>query len=221
MSCLIALLVPVCAFLSAPIAKVPTARYGYVPDGLSKAQWEKMKKDEAAKRAKKEFGKGGARGFESRSMQSFVAALEKGEAKHLMPVNPAKVRSGEIALKDVPYMQRGGSWTNSDLKGKKGWMTTGFGMKAFNDGKAQAMKENKYDKKYNKLKPSTSMWGTQVGADWTGKQAAAADARAKKNGISRDMQMWRDAGALSPEEARKRGKASKLGEPEKKFFGLF
>ena len=78
-----------------------------------------MKRKEEADRKKKQFGKGGARGFESRSMQSFVAGLEKGETKHLFPVNPAKVRTGEIALKDVPYMQRGGSWTNSDLTQKK------------------------------------------------------------------------------------------------------
>ena len=85
-----------------------------------------MKKREEDARKKKQFGKGGARGFESRSMQSFVAGLEKGETKHLFPVNPAKVRTGEIALKDVPYMQRGGSWTNSDLtQKKKGWMNTG------------------------------------------------------------------------------------------------
>lgn len=108
--------------------KLATRRnMGYVPDGISKEEYERMKKAEAAKRSKREFGKAGARGFESRSMQSFVAALEKGEAKHLMPVDPKKVRSGEIALKDVPYMQRGGSWDNSDLKGKKGWMNTGFG----------------------------------------------------------------------------------------------
>ena len=85
-----------------------------------------MKKREEDARKKKQFGKGGARGFESRSMQSFVAGLEKGETKHLFPVNPEKVRKGEIALKDVPYMQRGGSWTNSDLtQKKKGWMNTG------------------------------------------------------------------------------------------------
>lgn len=87
------------------------------------------------------------------------------------------------------------------------------------------MKANKYDKVYNKLKPSTNIWGTAVGTDWTGKQAA--DERAKKNGLSRDMQMWRDAGALSLEEAKKRGKSpriaiSKQGDSEKKkFFGLF
>jgi len=93
---------------------------------MSPEAYAAMKKREEDARKKKQFGKGGARGFESRSMQSFVAGLEKGETKHLFPVNPAKVRTGEIALKDVPYMQRGGSWTNSDLtKQKKGWMNTG------------------------------------------------------------------------------------------------
>lgn len=37
--------------------------------------------------------------------QSFVAALEKGEATHLFAVNPEKVKKGEIALKDVPYSE--------------------------------------------------------------------------------------------------------------------
>ena len=102
------------------------AVHGYVPSGMSPEAYAAMKKREEDARKKKQFGKGGARGFESRSMQSFVAGLEKGETKHLFPVNPEKVRKGEIALKDVPYMQRGGSWTNSDLtQKKKGWMNTG------------------------------------------------------------------------------------------------
>ena len=42
-----------------------------------------------------------------------MAALEKGEADHLYAVNPEDVRKGKIALKDVPYMQRGGAWDNS------------------------------------------------------------------------------------------------------------
>ena len=101
------------------------ALHGYVPSGMTPEAYAAMKKKEEADRKKKQFGKGGARGFESRSMQSFVAGLERGETKHLFPVNPAKVRTGEIALKDVPYMQRGGSWTNSDLtQKKKGWMNT-------------------------------------------------------------------------------------------------
>ena len=119
------------------------------------------------------------------------------------------MRTGEIALKDVPYMQRGGSWTNSDLtQKKKGWMNTGFGMNAYNDGKAKAQKANKYDAKYNAVKPSVGIFGDAGALDWTGRgartgggaQAGTRDgvvARAKANGCRRDQQMWRDAGALS------------------------
>ena len=200
-----------------------------VPDGMSAAQWKALQAKEKKEREKKDFGAGGARGFKSRSMQSFMLAYEKGEAQHLFPVDPQKVRKGEIALKDVPYMQRGGSWDNSDLRGKKGWMNTGFGMLAYNDGKAQKAKANKYDAKYNNLKPSISIFGTDVSMDWTGKGAKQDNgvaARAKKNGISADQQMWRDAGALSTEQARKRRGGQpklKIGnqQQEKKFFGLF
>ncbi|KAJ8602455.1 hypothetical protein CTAYLR_001285 [Chrysophaeum taylorii] len=216
------------AWRTQPVATRTTVSMGYVPDGLTKAQYDKLRADEAAKRAKKDFGAGGARGFKSRSMQSFMQALEKGEATHLFPVNPDKVRKGEIALKDVPYMQRGGSWDNTDLTTRnKGWMKTGFGMTAFNDGKAQMKKKNRFDDKYNNLKPSISLFGTDFSLDWTGngaKQDNGVAARAKRNGISADQQMWRDAGAMSVEEARKRrGGAPKIasGEPEKKFFGLF
>ena len=105
-----------------------------------------------------------------------MRAQERGEAEHLFPVDPAKVRTGEIPLKDVPYMQRGGSWTNSDLTGKgKGWMNTGFGMYAFNDGKAKTAKANKFDKMYN---PGSKRDGFSVGIfgeagalDWTGRGA--------------------------------------------------
>merc|ERR1712025_530035 len=151
---------------------------------------------------------------------------EKGETKHLFPVNPEKVRKGEIALKDVPYMQRGGSWTNSDLtQKKKGWMNTGFGMNAYNDGKAKAQKANKYDAKYNAVKPSVGIFGEAGALDWTGRgarsgggaEAGSKDgvtARAQKNGISADMQMWRDAGAVDPKKLQQnrwgRGGAPKI-----------
>merc|ERR1712094_29812 len=56
-------------------------------------------------------------------------------------------------------------------------------------------------------------------------------ARAKKNGLTNDQQMWRDSGALSANEIarmnRSRGSgAPKIGVPgqeqkEKKFFGIF
>ena len=98
-------------------------------------------------------------------------------------------------------------------------------MRAFNDGNAEKKKENKYDAKYNGAKPEIGFFGISV--DWNGKGGAADEkgvaARAKKNGINNDQQMWRDAGALSKADIAKRGAAPKLGDdkPEKKFFGLF
>ena len=263
------------AFLKPAAPKAATQLAAYVPSGMSKAEYEALKKkvrtrcekirtglvkksapparerrhvcttQEADAKKKKNFGAGGARGFESRSMASFMKAQERGEAEHLFPVDPEKVKTGEIPLKDVPYMQRGGSWTNSDLTGKKGWMNTGFGMYAFNDGKAKKAKANKFDAMYN---PGSKRDGFSVGIfgeagalDWTGRgarsgggaEAGSKDgvtARAQKNGISADMQMWRDAGAVDPKKLQQnrwgRGGAPKIDvakakQPEKKFFGLF
>ena len=192
---------------------------------MSKEEWAKIQKKEVEAKKTKKFGLGGARGFESRSMQSFQEARERGEADHLFPVNPADVASGKIPLKDVPYMQRGGSWKNSDLKGKKGWMTTGFGMRAFNDGKAKTMKEKEYDKKYNDLKPNIGIFDGEA-LDWIGLGAHGnkdtVGARAAKNGISKDQQMWRDAGALSEKEIRaKNAPKINFGEVKEKAGGFF
>lgn len=85
-----------------------TMMSGYIPDGLTADEWDKIKKKERQQR--RDLGRSGARGFQSRSMQSFQEALEKGEAQHLMPVDPRLVREGKIKAEDVPYMQRGGSW---------------------------------------------------------------------------------------------------------------
>ena len=70
--------------------------------------------------------------------------------------------------------------------------------------------------------------------DWTGKGTAASDgvaARAKKNGLTNDQQMWRDSGALSRQEIARMNRGRNGGAPkiaptqknnnEKKFFGLF
>ena len=198
---------------------------------MSPAEWKKIQDKEKKQRTGKNFGAGGARGFKSRSFNSFVDAMERGEATHLFAVNPDEVRKGNIALKDVPYMQRGGSWDNSDLKGKKGWMKTGFGMTAYNDGKAEQKRELASDKKYNNIKPDIGFFGEAL--NWGG--GAKGDdlaARAKKNGLTNDQQMWRDSGALSQQEIKRMnssrrmmGAAPKIQAgakaPEKKFFGLF
>ena len=94
---------------------------GYVPDGLSAAEWEKMRARESAEKKKKNFAAFGPQSFKSRSLQSFQKEMEQGKASHLMPVFNAKqkIREGKIKDEDVPYMQRGGSWDNSDLKTAK------------------------------------------------------------------------------------------------------
>lgn len=89
------------AFSSQPL---PTTRstgvvvnMGYVPDGFTPESYKKFKEAEAAKK-QKNLGRLGPRGFESRSMQSFQEALERGEAAHLMPVFNAKekIKKGQI-----------------------------------------------------------------------------------------------------------------------------
>ena len=85
-------------------------------------------------------------------------------------------------------MQRGGSWDNSDIAGKKGWHKAGSGkMKAFNDGKAAKVKSNKLDKVYNGRKPSVNVFGVGENLDWTGRKEhkAAPAARAAGSGATR------------------------------------
>lgn len=110
------------AFSSSVLPKTrvsSTTVHGYVPSGLTKEQWEKIKKKEAEQ--KKNLGRVGPRGFKSRSMQSFQEALERGEAEHLLPVFNAKERiaKGELKLEDIPYMQRGGAWVSSNYNSNR------------------------------------------------------------------------------------------------------
>merc|ERR1711968_243598 len=192
-----------------PSVRPATQLQAYVPSGMSPEEWEKIKAKE--KKAKTNLGAGGARGFKSRSFDSFVAALEKGEADHLFAVNPEEVRKGNIALKDVPYMQRGGSWDNSDL-----------------NGKADIKKMTAKDKAYLNAKPDIGIFGQAL--NWGGGAKGGDDltARAKKNGLTNDQQMWRDSGALTANEIARMNRSRGGGAPkinteqkEKKFFGLF
>jgi hypothetical protein len=78
--------------------------FAYVPDGFTTESYKKFKEQEATKATKKNLGRLGPKGFQSRSMQSFQEALERGEAAHLMPVFNSKERiaRGEIRAEDVP-----------------------------------------------------------------------------------------------------------------------
>ncbi|CAM9282613.1 unnamed protein product [Chrysoparadoxa australica] len=123
----------------------------YVPDGLSAAEWKKIQAKE--KEAQKNLGKMGVTRFKSRSF----AAWQEAGSPHLFPVDPAKVKSGEIPMKDVPYMQRGGAWDNSDLKGKA-------------KRGADKMSWNQRDKDYanggEKAQQSSSIFGYGSGMPW-------------------------------------------------------
>lgn len=107
------LLASTSAFSTQPLSttRPSSALNGYVPDGFTAESYKKFKEEEQKKK-QANLGRLGPRGFESRSMQSFQEALERGEASHLMPVFNAKekIARGEIRKEDVPYMQRGGKW---------------------------------------------------------------------------------------------------------------
>jgi hypothetical protein len=131
------------SLLSSPCHKCCTA---YVPDGMSPEQWKKLQEKEKSEKAKKNFAAFGPQSFKSRSLQSFQKELEKGKADHLMPVLNAKekVKAGQIRPEDIPYMQRGGAWDNSDVK------------------TAKKIQWNDDDKKYNPVVTKTN------GLDWSG-----------------------------------------------------
>ena len=130
--------------------------HAYVPDGLSKEQYEKIKKAEASKNKGKNLGALGPRGFKSRSMEAWQKAYEKGQASHAFaPVGfHDKLKKGLIKKEEVPYMVRGGSWDNSDVFG------------------ARRLRWNKNDVDYArggfKKEQSASLLGSGPGLDWTG-----------------------------------------------------
>lgn len=128
----------------------------YVPDGLSKKQYEKIKKAEANKNKGKNLGALGARSFKSRSLEAWQKAHEKGQASHVFaPVGYRdKMKKGLMKKVEVPYMVRGGSWDNSDLPGTR------------------RLPWNKKDVDYahggDKKAQSASLLGAGPGLDWTG-----------------------------------------------------
>jgi hypothetical protein len=112
---------------------------------MSPEQYRKLRQKEQEAEKQKKFGAFGPQSFKSRSLQSFQQDLEKGKVNHLMPMMDAKKRlaKGEIKTEDIPYMQRGGAWDNSDVKS------------------AKKLDWNESDKKY-------SQNAKRTGLDWMG-----------------------------------------------------
>lgn len=132
--------------------------HGYVPDGLTAEEYQKVKEQDK-KRLGKDLGKLGPKGFKSRSMQAWQEAFERGETGHTFaPFGyKEKLKKGEIKKEDVPYMVRQGSWDNSDVKGAKKlkWLKT----------------DKDYARGGYKKEQSASIIGSGPGFDWTGSRS--------------------------------------------------
>jgi len=145
---------------------------GYVPDGLSPEQYQRIKQDEQKKLKGKNLGRLGPRGFKSRSMEAWQKAYERGLAKHSIAPFGYKeaLQKGEIKQVDVPYMVRGGSWDNSDVKG------------------ARRLRWLKQDKEYAnggyKKEQSASILGSGLGFDWTGSRPRSDNLKKIVPGLS-------------------------------------
>lgn len=116
-----------------------TALYEYIPSGMSKEQWQKIKNKEQNAKKGKNLGKVGITSFKSRSF----AEWQKSGGKNLFPVDPRTVKDP----KDLPYMQRaGGSADDADLKKGGGGL---FGMFGGAKKKAAPEPEPEPEKKTN------------------------------------------------------------------------
>lgn len=139
-----------------------TSLHSYVPDGLTEAEYKKIKENDK-KKLGKDLGRLGAHSFKSRSLQGWQEALDRGEAAHAMaPVGyKQQLKDGKIRKEDVPYMVRGGSWDHSDVDG------------------ARKAKWHKTDKAYakggEKKQQSASILGAGSGFNWTGKKRSKDD----------------------------------------------
>ena len=139
------------------IARLAPLNVGYVPDGLSPKEYAAIKAEDR-KNLGKDLGRLGPRGFKSRSMQAWQEAFEKGEGGHsFAPFGYREaLKKGEIKKEDVPYMVRGGSWDNSDVRGAKRrrWLKT----------------DREYANGGYKKEQSASILGSGTGFAWTGQR---------------------------------------------------
>jgi hypothetical protein len=148
------------------------ASKGYVPAGLTAEEYAKIRKQESAKLKGKDLGRLGPRGFKSRSIQAWQEAYERGETTHTFASvgYKEKLKLGLMKREDVPYMIRGGSWDNSDVKGAK-----------------NRVKWTKTDKEYArggfKREQSKSILGSGPGFDWTGTGSRDVDNKRSYPGL--------------------------------------
>ena len=209
--CLVVVLVLACvtAFNAATgrglVRAQRTLKMEYIPDGMSKAQWEKVKQKEAEALKNKNLGAVGITKFKSRSFEAF----QKSGAKNLFPVDK------DTPMDQRPYMMRpGGQPDGSDLL-KKGLV---------GKGQAVAAKIVDADEKYEKLAASGQLKSTPFAIPWTSSAAASAFSKkkdpvvavapTKKGGVP-------VKGPVKPAAKQAAAPAAPPAEKKKGFFGLF
>ena len=175
----------------------------YIPDGMSKEQWRKIKKNEATANKGKDLAKVGITKFKSRSFESW----QKSGGKNLFPVDPS------TPLEETPYMQRpGGKADGSDLTAK-GLVGRGLGAPIITKEVA------KLDKKYDELEKKGKLNSSPFSVPWTAK---AAETQARERSIERRKALGIPVKGEEPVKAKKSGftfgakKAAPMAEPVKK-----
>eukprot|EP01041_Mallomonas_annulata_P006240 gene6240-12633_t len=153
----------------------------YIPDGISKEQWAKMKEAEAKANAGKDLGKVGITKFKSRSFE----AWQKDGQRHLFPVDP------KTAKEEKPYMQRaGGSWDGTDLGGSKGV------------GQGKSAQVTDLDKKYEKLEKdgllTSNPWAKNM--PWTNEAAAKMGKKEVKSKVETPVKGAKEVPKAEPEK---------------------
>jgi len=174
----------------------------YIPDGMSKAQWEAIKKKEEDAKKGLKLGAIGITKFQSRSFE----AWQKSGQKNLFPVDP---NSPDY---EKPYMQRkGGSADGADLvkKGLKLDMLKGF---------AAPQAKTAIDAKYEQLEAKGLTRSSPFELPWTNSQAAKITSAKLSDEQKAAQAKKKAAGPMKPGA---KSPAPVAEAPKKKLFGLF
>lgn len=175
--------------------KLSEIKMEYIPDGISKAQWEAIKKKEQEENKNKNLGAVGITKFKSRSFE----AWQKSGQEHLFPVDPT------VPLEARPYMQRqGGSADATDLLKK--------GVKP--KDQAKPSQKTEIDAKYEKLEKENKLRSYPFQMPWTSDDA---------NKIGKEnLKSKPDASVKSKTTAKGQSQEVQNEKPAKKgFFGIF
>ena len=194
--------------------------------GLTKQQWNALKKKEADELAAKgNLGRLGTNRFKSRSFE----AWQKSGGKHLFPVDPRTT-----PYEERPYMQRkNGDWEGKDLS-SKGYKGTGQGQQgkrlAIDAVYETAKKEGKLDSasilggiplpwtsKATEQIGKKSAENVKVGSVKAGRQLSPKQLAAKKARLAKVTNTGK--GALGNKKSA--AAAEEPEAPKKKRFGFF